>query len=177
MAIRYCLKRFYCLNQPRGWSNPTNSLISSSQVSFNTVVLYPSRCTTPVKFPSCFHSYTFTPLMPQFDANKRFVKAIGSQSEREDNVSLELFEEILQSMEVGISFRDYNGRISSMNFHKSSSYLVTASDDESIRPYDVSAATNNKVSFEIKGTLELFFWGSARYLLSWIELFGLRNHL
>ncbi|GAY66786.1 hypothetical protein CUMW_251520 [Citrus unshiu] len=72
---------------------------------------------------------------------------VGSQSEREDNVSLELFEEILQSMEVGISFRDYNGRISSMNFHKSSSYLVTASDDESIRPYDVSAATISTVSF------------------------------
>ena len=32
---------------------------------------------------------------------------LGSQSEREDKVSLELFEEILQSMEVGISFRDY----------------------------------------------------------------------
>ncbi|KAL9451684.1 hypothetical protein AB3S75_013286 [Citrus x aurantiifolia] len=58
-------------------------------------------------------------------------------------------------MEVGISFRDYNGRISSMDFHKSSSYLVTASDDESIRPYDVSAATNNKVSFEIKGIVFL----------------------
>ncbi|GAY66783.1 hypothetical protein CUMW_251500 [Citrus unshiu] len=57
---------------------------------------------------------------------------VGSQSEREDKVSLELSEEILQSMEVGMSFRDYNGRISSMDFHKSSSYLVTASDDESI---------------------------------------------
>ncbi|KAH9750816.1 WD REPEATS REGION domain-containing protein [Citrus sinensis] len=66
---------------------------------------------------------------------------VGSQSEREDKVSLELSEEILQSMEVGMSFRDYNGRISSMDFHKSSSYLVTASDDESIRLYDVTAAT------------------------------------
>ena len=32
---------------------------------------------------------------------------LGSQSEREDKVSLELSEEILQSMEVGMSFRDY----------------------------------------------------------------------
>ena len=32
---------------------------------------------------------------------------VGSQSEREDKVSLELSEEILQSMEVGMSFRDY----------------------------------------------------------------------
>jgi COMPASS component SWD2 len=34
-----------------------------------------------------------------------------------------------------------NGRISSMNFPRSSSYLVTASDDESIRLYDVAAGT------------------------------------
>jgi COMPASS component SWD2 len=99
--------------------------------------------------------------------------------EREEKVSLELSEEILQSMEVGMSFKDYvsniydsvfafvfycliklkirvflfcnwvycslillqNGRISSMDFHKTSSYLVTASDDESIRLYDVAAGT------------------------------------
>ncbi|KAK4416814.1 protein ANTHESIS POMOTING FACTOR 1 [Sesamum alatum] len=65
----------------------------------------------------------------------------GGQPEREDKVSLELTEEILQSMEVGMAFRDYNGRISSMDFHKTSSYLVTASDDESIRLYDVASAT------------------------------------
>lgn len=34
-----------------------------------------------------------------------------------------------------------NGRISSMDFHRTSSYLVTASDDESIRLYDVASAT------------------------------------
>lgn len=34
-----------------------------------------------------------------------------------------------------------NGRISSLDFHKASSYVVTASDDESIRLYDVSTAT------------------------------------
>ncbi|KAL6227040.1 hypothetical protein ACLB2K_000999 [Fragaria x ananassa] len=61
--------------------------------------------------------------------------------EREDKVSLELTEEILQSMEVGLAFRDYSGRISSLDFHKASSYVVTASDDESIRLYDVSTAT------------------------------------
>ncbi|KAL4577707.1 hypothetical protein LXL04_013818 [Taraxacum kok-saghyz] len=59
----------------------------------------------------------------------------------EDKVSLELTEEIIQSMEVGMAFRDYNGRISSMDFHRTSNYLVTASDDESIRLYDVSNAT------------------------------------
>ncbi|XP_061343114.1 protein ANTHESIS POMOTING FACTOR 1 [Gastrolobium bilobum] len=65
----------------------------------------------------------------------------GTQTEREEKVSLELSEEILQSMEVGMAFKDYNGRISSMDFHRASSYLVTASDDESIRLYDVTAGT------------------------------------
>ncbi|MCD9645160.1 hypothetical protein HAX54_033881 [Datura stramonium] len=74
----------------------------------------------------------------------------GGQTEREDKVSLETTEEILQSMEVGMTFRDYpnccltfklSGRISSMDFHKTSNYLVTASDDESIRLYDVANAT------------------------------------
>ncbi|KAL8144467.1 hypothetical protein V2J09_017499 [Rumex salicifolius] len=65
----------------------------------------------------------------------------GGASEREHRVSLELSEEILQSMEVGLAFRDYSGRISSMDFHRTSTYLVTASDDESIRLYDYSSAT------------------------------------
>uniref|UniRef100_A0A7N0UI45 Uncharacterized protein n=3 Tax=Kalanchoe fedtschenkoi TaxID=63787 RepID=A0A7N0UI45_KALFE len=65
----------------------------------------------------------------------------GGALEKEDKVSLELTEEILQSMEVGMTFRDYNRKISSMDFHKSSNYLVTASDDESIRLYDVATAT------------------------------------
>ncbi|KAK7386709.1 hypothetical protein VNO78_27044 [Psophocarpus tetragonolobus] len=65
----------------------------------------------------------------------------GTQSEREEKVSLELSEEILQSMEVGMAFKDYNGRISSLDFHRASSYLVTASDDESIRLYEVTSGT------------------------------------
>ncbi|XP_038997579.1 protein ANTHESIS POMOTING FACTOR 1 isoform X1 [Hibiscus syriacus] len=66
---------------------------------------------------------------------------LGPQSEREDKVSLELTEEIIQSMEIGMVFKDYSGRISSMDFHRTSNYLVTASEDESIRLYDVSSAT------------------------------------
>ncbi|KAI3855468.1 hypothetical protein MKX03_025426, partial [Papaver bracteatum] len=66
--------------------------------------------------------------------------AAGVQSEKEEKVSMELTEEILKSMEVGMAFRDYNGRISSMDFHKGSNCLVTASDDESIRLYDVANA-------------------------------------
>ncbi|KAB2618163.1 WEB family protein [Pyrus ussuriensis x Pyrus communis] len=75
----------------------------------------------------------------EFVQKKRYVKfaspaslaqVIGKGSEREDKVSLELTEEIIQSMEVGLAFRDYNGRISSLDFHKAYSYVVTASDDE-----------------------------------------------
>ncbi|XP_020889461.1 protein ANTHESIS POMOTING FACTOR 1 isoform X2 [Arabidopsis lyrata subsp. lyrata] len=67
--------------------------------------------------------------------------------EREDRVSLELSEEIIQSMEPGAVFRDYsfcypqNCRISSIDFHKTSTCMVTASDDDSIRLYDVASAT------------------------------------
>ncbi|XP_021908380.1 protein ANTHESIS POMOTING FACTOR 1 [Carica papaya] len=80
---------------------------------------------------------------------------VGTQSEKEEKVSLELTEEILQSMEVGMVFRDYNCRISSMDFHRTSSYLVTASDDDSIRLYDVSSATCLKTINSKKYGVEL----------------------
>ncbi|KAG9443009.1 hypothetical protein H6P81_018863 [Aristolochia fimbriata] len=64
----------------------------------------------------------------------------GGQLEPEEKVSMELTDETLRSMEVGAVFRDYNGRISSMDFHRPSNYLVTASDDESIRLYDTANA-------------------------------------
>ncbi|XP_021727548.1 protein ANTHESIS POMOTING FACTOR 1-like isoform X1 [Chenopodium quinoa] len=73
----------------------------------------------------------------------------------EDKVSLDLTEETLQSMEVGMAFRDYSGRISSMDFHRTSSYLVTASDDESIRLYDVANATCLKTINSKKYGVEL----------------------
>ena len=46
---------------------------------------------------------------------------------------------ILLYLSVNI-FEFQNGRISSMDFHKATNYLVTASDDESIRLYDVQNA-------------------------------------
>ncbi|KAK7828534.1 protein anthesis pomoting factor 1 [Quercus suber] len=79
----------------------------------------------------------------------------GSQSEREDKVSMELNEEIIQSMEVGMAFRDYNGRISLMDFHKTSSYLVIASDDKSIRLYDVASASCLKTINSKKNGVDL----------------------
>lgn len=44
-------------------------------------------------------------------------------------------------LNLSICFYAQSGRISSLDFHKATSYVVTASDDESIRLYDVSTAT------------------------------------
>ncbi|KAK3118641.1 hypothetical protein QOZ80_9BG0702910 [Eleusine coracana subsp. coracana] len=71
-------------------------------------------------------------------------------------VSMEVTDEMLKSMEVGLAFRDYNGRISSMDFHsKATNYLVTASDDESIRLYDVQNAVCLKTINSKKYGVEL----------------------
>ncbi|KAK7313984.1 hypothetical protein VNO77_39191 [Canavalia gladiata] len=80
-------------------------------------------------------------LLSSHSLRASFRTCTRTQVEREEKVSLELSEEILQSMEVGMAFKDYNGRISSLDFHRASSYLVTASDDESIRLYDVTGGT------------------------------------
>ncbi|CAI9110923.1 OLC1v1011033C1 [Oldenlandia corymbosa var. corymbosa] len=79
----------------------------------------------------------------------------GVQPEKDLKVSLELTEEILQSMEVGVNFRDYNCRITSMDFHKTCTYLVTASDDESLRLYDTASATCLKTINSKKYGVEL----------------------
>lgn len=47
----------------------------------------------------------------------------------------------LKMIEYLCNFFWQSGRISSMDFHKTSNYLVTASNDESIRLYDVANAT------------------------------------
>ncbi|KAJ3684498.1 hypothetical protein LUZ61_013662 [Rhynchospora tenuis] len=65
----------------------------------------------------------------------------GGEDNSKERVSMELSDEVLKAMEVGLAFRDYNGRISSMDFHsRATNYLVTASDDESIRLYDIQNA-------------------------------------
>ena len=45
-----------------------------------------------------------------------FVLCVGGQTDGEDKVSLELTEEIIQSMEVGMAFRDYV-HLSPYRFH------------------------------------------------------------
>ncbi|XP_073009752.1 protein ANTHESIS POMOTING FACTOR 1 isoform X3 [Typha latifolia] len=91
----------------------------------------------------------------------------GGLPEREERVSMELSDEVLKSMEVGMAFRDYNGRISSMDFHsRATNYLVTASDDESIRLYDVQ--NSMVVSLSLCPHKEYFVSGSLdRTVLLW----------
>ncbi|KAM3311249.1 hypothetical protein ACQJBY_031740 [Aegilops geniculata] len=76
--------------------------------------------------------------------------------EKEERVTMEVTDEMLKTMEVGLAFRDYIGRISSMDFHsKATNYLVTASDDESIRLYDIQNAVCLKTINSKKYGVEL----------------------
>ncbi|KAF0932883.1 hypothetical protein E2562_013088 [Oryza meyeriana var. granulata] len=82
-------------------------------------------------------------------------------------VSMEVTDEMFKCMEVGLAFRDYNGRISSMDFHsKATNYLVTASDDESIRLYDIQNAVCLKTINSKKYGVELVcFTENPTYVL------------
>eukprot|EP00270_Netrium_digitus_P009756 TRINITY_DN2988_c0_g1_i1.p1 TRINITY_DN2988_c0_g1~~TRINITY_DN2988_c0_g1_i1.p1 ORF type:complete len:409 (+),score=87.56 TRINITY_DN2988_c0_g1_i1:30-1229(+) len=44
-------------------------------------------------------------------------------------------------MAIGAVFKDYNGKINSLDFHRTDDLLVTASDDESIRLYNTATAS------------------------------------
>ncbi|KAG0457975.1 hypothetical protein HPP92_023132 [Vanilla planifolia] len=53
----------------------------------------------------------------------------------------ELDDETVRSMAVGAAFTDYGGVISSLDFHRVDDLLVTASEDDSIRLYNIVDAT------------------------------------
>ncbi|BAF22064.2 Os07g0589400, partial [Oryza sativa Japonica Group] len=96
--------------------------------------------------------------------------ASASGREREERVtmvSMEVTDEMFKCMEVGLAFRDYNGRISSMDFHsKATNYLVTACDDESIRLYDIQNAVCLKTINSKKYGVELVcFTENPTYVL------------
>lgn len=55
-----------------------------------------------------------------------------------------LNEELVSGMLIGAVFKDYKGKISSMDFHRKEDLLVTASHDDSIRLYDTANATLQK---------------------------------
>lgn len=60
-------------------------------------------------------------------------------------MKLELSDEVVGNMGIGALFKDYNGKVNSLDFHRTEDRLVTASDDESIRLYDTTNATLLKI--------------------------------
>ncbi|KAG0459718.1 hypothetical protein HPP92_022846 [Vanilla planifolia] len=62
----------------------------------------------------------------------------------------ELDDETVRSMAVGAAFTDYGGVISSLDFHRVDDLLVTASEDDSIRLYNIVDATLLKTMYHKK---------------------------
>lgn len=58
--------------------------------------------------------------------------------------ALSLNDAVIKSMAMGAVFKDYGGKINSLDFHRTEDLLVTASDDDSIRLYDTLNATSLK---------------------------------
>ncbi|KAK9104385.1 hypothetical protein Scep_021229 [Stephania cephalantha] len=62
----------------------------------------------------------------------------------------ELDDETVFSMSVGAVFSDFAGKINSMDFHRTEDLLVTASDDDSVRIYDIANGSLLKTTFHKK---------------------------
>ncbi|PON84248.1 Coatomer beta subunit [Trema orientale] len=52
----------------------------------------------------------------------------------------ELDDDTVRSMAIGAVFADFGGKINSVDFHRKDDILVTASDDDSVRLYDIANA-------------------------------------
>ncbi|MCI17586.1 WD repeat-containing protein 82-like, partial [Trifolium medium] len=52
----------------------------------------------------------------------------------------ELDDDIIRSMSIGAVFSDFVGKIYSIDFHRKDDLLVTASEDDSVRLYDIANA-------------------------------------
>uniref|UniRef100_A0A0D6R8J9 Anaphase-promoting complex subunit 4 WD40 domain-containing protein n=1 Tax=Araucaria cunninghamii TaxID=56994 RepID=A0A0D6R8J9_ARACU len=66
-----------------------------------------------------------------------------------------LNEEIVRGMSIGAVFKDYKGKISSLDFHRKEDLLVTASHDDSIRLYDTANAVHQKTVYDKKHGVDL----------------------
>ncbi|XP_052188210.1 protein ANTHESIS POMOTING FACTOR 1 isoform X2 [Diospyros lotus] len=51
-----------------------------------------------------------------------------------------LNDEVVRSMAIGAVFSDFVGKINSLDFHRTADLLVTASEDDSVRLYDIANA-------------------------------------
>ncbi|KAG4125285.1 hypothetical protein ERO13_D10G086800v2 [Gossypium hirsutum] len=62
----------------------------------------------------------------------------------------ELDDEIVRSMSIGAVFSDFGGKINSLDFHRKDDLLVTASEDDSVRLYDITNAKLIKTTYHKK---------------------------
>ncbi|KAL2464661.1 Transducin/WD40 repeat-like superfamily protein [Forsythia ovata] len=62
----------------------------------------------------------------------------------------ELNDDIVRSMSIGAVFSDFGGKINSIDFHRTADLLVTASDDDSVRLYDITSAKLLKTTYHKK---------------------------
>ncbi|PKU83046.1 Flagellar WD repeat-containing protein Pf20 [Dendrobium catenatum] len=70
----------------------------------------------------------------------------------------ELDDTMVQSMAVGAAFTDYGGSITSLDFHRKEDLLVTASEDDSVRLYNIVDAILLKTMYHKKhGTDRICF--------------------
>ncbi|XP_038715983.1 protein ANTHESIS POMOTING FACTOR 1 isoform X2 [Tripterygium wilfordii] len=62
----------------------------------------------------------------------------------------ELDEDTVRSMAIGAVFSDFGGKINSLDFHRTDDLLVTASEDDSVRLYDIANAKLLKSTYHKK---------------------------
>ncbi|KAG6742800.1 hypothetical protein POTOM_053740 [Populus tomentosa] len=70
----------------------------------------------------------------------------------------ELDDDTVRSMSIGAVFSDFGGKINSVDFHRKDDLLVTASEDNSVRLYDIASAKLLKTTYHKKhGTDRICF--------------------
>ncbi|KAH7532470.1 protein ANTHESIS POMOTING FACTOR 1 [Ziziphus jujuba] len=62
----------------------------------------------------------------------------------------ELDDDIVRSMAIGAVFSDFGGKVNSIDFHRKDDLLVTASEDDSVRLYDIANAKLLKTTYHKK---------------------------
>ncbi|PIA29312.1 hypothetical protein AQUCO_06100080v1 [Aquilegia coerulea] len=62
----------------------------------------------------------------------------------------ELNDDTVRNMAVGAVFSDFGGKINSVDFHRTEDLLITASEDDSVRLYDIANATLLKTTYHKK---------------------------
>ncbi|KAE8021494.1 hypothetical protein FH972_007377 [Carpinus fangiana] len=62
----------------------------------------------------------------------------------------ELDDDMVRSMSIGAVFSDFVGKINSLDFHRKEDLLVTASEDDSVRFYDIANAKLLKTTYHKK---------------------------